>query len=131
MNSAPGIREAAGADWTLIVDELRSRGQYVYVLPTNIIDKSSFFAAVRATMPLDPPVLHEGWDALSGSLFEGLLSSEHDRIAVVWPSSTVMAKEAPRKDFENARGVLADVAEDLSDLEATEGQPKTLAVVLT
>jgi hypothetical protein len=130
MNRDPGIREAAGADWTLIVDELRGMGHYVYVLPTDIIDKSSFFAAVRATMPLNPPVMHEEWNALSGSLFEGLLSSEHHRIAIVWPSSTMMAKEA-RKDFENARGVLADVAEDLNDVEATEGQPKTLAVVLT
>ena len=41
-----------------------------------------------------------------------------------------MAKEA-RKDYENARGVLARIAEDLSDLEATEGKPKILAVVLT
>jgi hypothetical protein len=129
MNS--GIREAVGADWTSIVDELRNERWHVYVLPTDVVDKSSFFAAMRATMPLDPPVIGDRWDALSDSLFEGLLSSEHHRIAIVWPCSTTMAKEAPRKDFENARGVLGDVADDLSDLEATEGQPKTLAVVLT
>jgi len=40
------------------------------------------------TFPLSPPLGEGGsWDALSDSLFDGLMDTEGDRIAIVWPRS--------------------------------------------
>lgn len=42
-------------------------------MPGDIKSKDDFFEAVRAVLPLDPPlVLNKVWDALSDSIWEGL-----------------------------------------------------------
>ena len=129
----PGIREAFGSDAGAVAEELRSLGWRVYALSPNIIDTHSFFASIRATTPLDPPLVsYDNWDALDDSLRAGLrlLESDDDRIAIVWPRSSAMAETAP-EDYEIARGVLAHAAESLHSPRPTFGQPKTLIVVLT
>jgi Barstar (barnase inhibitor) len=132
MRETPGIHELPNEDPQALAERLRREGWHVYVLSPDARDKASFFAAVINTLPLDPP-WEEGnyhvWDALSDSLNEGLYESDHDRIAILWPESRRMAETAP-DDFENARGVLAHVANGLSKPEATLGRPKTLMVAL-
>jgi hypothetical protein len=63
----PGILHAPDEDPDAVAEELRSEGWRVYVVPDDI-DDAAAFAAVAATLPLDPP-WKEGfrlvWDALS------------------------------------------------------------------
>jgi hypothetical protein len=130
LNLGPGVREAIGEDAEEIAKRLRSLGWRVYVLSPNISDAQSFFASIRATTPLDPPDVCDGeWDSLDDCLWEGLYESDENRIAIVWPRTRTLAKAAP-DEYENARGVLANVARELEDPQATLAQPKTLMVVL-
>jgi len=101
------------------------------VLPTTgIVDRSSFFDAVRATFPLDPPLIgSHSWDALSDSLWEGLHTSAARRIAIMWQGTRTMATSAS-SDFETALDVLVDVASLLADPQATHGTTKELAILV-
>lgn len=104
-------------------------GFTVFVLPTGIVDRTSFFDAVRATFPLDPPLVgSRSWEALSDSLWEGLYTHPARRIAIVWQGTRSMASStAP--DFDMALHVLSDVANLLADLQATRGTTKELAIL--
>lgn len=119
----------------LDVESTRRRAEQAgfatFVLPANgIVDRPSFFDAVRATFPLDPPLVgSRSWDALSDSLWEGLHTHPARRIAILWPSTRAMAAAAP-SDFEIALNVLADVASLLADPRATQDDPKEVAVVV-
>lgn len=106
-------------------------GFATFVLPAQgIVDRATFFEAVRVTLPLDPPVLGVGsWDALSDSLWQGLHTCEHGRIAIFWPGARAFQDTAP-SDFEMALNVLADVSNLLADRQATLGSPKVVAVVV-
>ena len=129
-----GLNYQPGADVEGLRRELEKERWLVFELPEGITDKRAFFQAVKDTLPLNPPLDSDHrWDALSDSLWEGLGESDHDRIAIIWPGSTTMAKgrwwwPGPR---EIARELLAAVADDLAGLEADVDEPKTLMVVLT
>ena len=111
---------------SVLVEDLRARGFLVFSLPSGIVDKSSFFDAIRSCLPLDPPVVsNRSWDALSDSLWEGLSELAENRIAIVWPTEEVAAAE----DMKIAMGVLDQVARLLADPVATVGKPKELVVV--
>ena len=97
---------------------------------TGIIDRASFFDAIRATFPLYPPVLgSRSWDALSDSLWEGLHAHPARRIVILWRRTRVMSYSASG-DFEIALNVLEDVASSLADPEATLNNPKEVAVLV-
>ena len=101
----------------------------VLALPANIVDKASFFTAVRATLPLVPALATDHWDALDDSLFEGLLELPEDRIAIVWAG----AREMRAKDhdaFSAAVQVLENVARSLLSGEYTMGPAKSVLVVV-
>lgn len=106
-------------------------GYTTFVLPTEgIVDRASFFDAVRTTFPLDPPLLgSHSWDAMSDSLWEGLYTHEARRIAILWPNARVLADSAP-SDFEMALNVLTDVASLLADPRATVDKPKEVTVLV-
>ena len=117
------------------VDEARREaeraGYNLFVLPaTGVVDRASFFDAVRAKLPLDPPLeSSRSWDALADSLWEGLCAHESRRIAILWPGAVGMARTSAA-DFDRAMQVLADLVESLADPVATQGNPKTVAILV-
>lgn len=126
-----GVRHMAGVDVASLRRDLEALGWHVFVLPEGVTDKRSFFQAVRDTIPLDPPLLGDrSWEALSDSLWSGLDSLDAKNVAMLWPGSATMAALA-RDDFAVATASLGEVAELLSDVEATVGEPTQLMVILT
>jgi hypothetical protein len=104
-------------------------GYFTFVLPeVGIVDRPSFFEAIRNTLPLDPPVVSSrSWEALGDSLWEGLHSHPAQRIVILWPNSEAMIDSTDR---EMALSVLADVAKLLEDHQATKGRPKYVAILV-
>lgn len=127
----PGLRRTGVVDLSRLRGSAEQESVTPFVLPTTgVVDGATFFDAVRASLPLDPPIVgSQSWDALSDSLFEGLLSCPHHRIAIIWQGTQVMAASAAA-DFEIALAVFADVAALLADPEVTGGATKQLAVLV-
>jgi hypothetical protein len=114
-----------------LVSEGQRAGFHAYVLSSPaVLDRESFFLAIRSCLPLDPPILGtDNWDALQDSIWSGLDEAPDKKVLIVLPSSASFEKNAPG-DFETACDVLAKVAEQLADPVATVGAPKILAVVV-
>jgi hypothetical protein len=131
MEIRRGLQRTGALDVERLRREAEGAGYATFVLPERgIVDRASFFDAVRATFPLDPPLLGSGnWDALSDSLWEGLCTHEARSIAILWPGARAMASSAP-DDFEIALNVLADVAGSLADPQATCDHPKAVAILV-
>jgi len=131
MTLHPGIIRTTALDVEAIRTQAHQEGYVTFALPASgIIDRESFFNTIRATLPLDPPLVSSrSWDALSDSLWEGLRSISNRRIAILWPNARVMTYTASA-DFELALNVLEDVATSLSDPVLTSGNPKEVAVVV-
>jgi hypothetical protein len=129
MELKPGLHRFGALDVEAIRHQAEQAGYTTFVLPAKgIIDRTSFFDAIRATFPLDPPLLgSRSWDALSDSLWEGLHKHAARRIAMLWPSTRAMANSAS-SDFEIALNVLADVASSLADHRGTRDEPKEVVV---
>ncbi|MBK9033551.1 MAG: barstar family protein [Myxococcales bacterium] len=89
----------------------------VRVLPATIVDRSSFFQAMRATMPLDPPILSDYvWDALRDSLSQAVTDLGASHVLLVWPNAVVMEQRDP--------GEYAIATEMLDDIAATVADPQ-------
>ena len=130
MAIKPGIKRIGSFDVDATRREAELDGYTTFVMPEKgIVDRASFFDSVRATFPLDPPLVgSRSWDALSDSLWEGLYSHSARRIAILWSGTRGMAISAPN-DFDIALNVLADVANSLADTRATRNKPKEIAVL--
>ncbi|MFJ2186326.1 barstar family protein [Streptomyces anulatus] len=92
------------------------------------VGKQAFFASVRRSLPLDPPL--EGsrsWDALSDSLWEGLHTMQVPHLILVWIDAGT-AEPQDEQDFQLALWVLRDLTGSLSDADATNGEPTQLSV---
>jgi hypothetical protein len=126
-----GVHLALGRNVDEVRGELGRAGWTVLVLPPEITDKASFFDAMCAGCPLDPPLMRVRlvWDALSDSLWGGLDALEADKVAVLWPQSGTMEKLSP-VDYAIARDVMSSVATSLMDTNATVGEPTYVAFVL-
>jgi hypothetical protein len=131
MEVQPGLTRIGAVDAEAIRRDAERAGYTTLALPEQgIVDKASFFKAVRRTLPLDPPLgIYNVWDALSDSLNEGLYTLPDRRIAILWLGTQSMATSAPA-DFEFAVDLLAGVAYTLSRPEATAGNPKEVAVLV-
>jgi hypothetical protein len=131
MESKQGLHRTGALDVETTLRLAEEAGFATFVMPAKgIVDMHSFFEAVQATFPLDPPlVLLRSWDALSDSLWQGLYTLGARRIAILWPSTQAMAVSAP-SDFETAMNVLADVASSLADPELTCETPKEVVVLV-
>jgi len=131
MELRPGLSRVVALDVEATRRQASDEGYVTFVLPASgVVDRASFFNAMRATLPLDPPVVgSHSWDALSDSLWEGLHALPDQRIAILWPNARTMARAAS-SDFEMALNVLTDVASLLADPRATAGKPKEVALVV-
>lgn len=110
---------------------LTERGWTVYILRgTHVTDRASFFDAVRAVLPLDPPLLgNRSWDALSDSIWGGLDALDSDRIAIIWENAASL-QDASHTDYETALEIFMELSASLADEQATDGKPKEIAVVI-
>jgi hypothetical protein len=131
MKLQPGLTTIENMNVDALVKQAKEEGRATYVLPgTEIRSSQSFFEAIRAALPLDPPIVgSRSWDALSDSLWGGLDSLDATRVLILWPNSSAMRRSAP-DDYELAASVLADVATSLGDPNATDGNPKEVSVLL-
>lgn len=125
----PGLAIVEQTVVTTIMEEAILRNVPVYVLSTGTTAGSeSFFNAVRASLPLDPPLVSaRSWDALSDSLWEGVYSLESNRAVIVWPDAWLF-KEVDPATYELTLAIFRDVIESLDDFRATNGRPKQLSV---
>lgn len=131
MDMKPGLVRTGPIDVEATRRQAEQAGYTTFVLPAEgIVDRASFFDAVRATFPLDPPLVgSHSWDALSDSLWEGLSTHAARRIVILWPNTRAMATRAA-SDFGTALDVLADVANSLSDPQATRDDSKEVALLV-
>jgi hypothetical protein len=108
-----------------------SVGTKLFNLPAGIRDKKSLFAAIRETLPLDPPISTErdNWDALEDSLWSGLYSIAEHNAVIVWPDADEMQRTS-LKEFDAAVAILEDVALTLGDPKVTNGPVKMITFVL-
>jgi Barstar (barnase inhibitor) len=131
MDLKPGLLRIEMLDVEATRRQAEQAGFLTFVLPgESIVDQASFFNAVRATLPLDPPLIGiRSWDALSDSLWEGLQAHAAQRIAILWPNTRVMTNSA-LSDFEIALSVLVDVASSLADPRTTRDNPKEVTLLV-
>lgn len=131
MELRPGVTRTANFDVDEVLREATKAGYATFVLPDRgIVDRETFFDAIRTTLPLDPPLTSShSWDAMSDSLWEGLHTLPEKGIVVLWPNSRTMADAAPA-DFVTAIEVLNDVAASLRNREATTRPIKELVVIV-
>lgn len=131
MDFKPGLQRTKALDLEATKRKAEQAGFTTFVLPARaVVDRASFFDAIRATFPLDPPLMgSSAWDALSDSLWEGLYTHPARRIAILWAGTHAMAVAA-EADFEIALNILADVANLLADPRATRGNTKEVAVLV-
>ena len=131
MDLRPGIARTAQFDVQAVRCRASEAGYATFVLPADgVVDRESFFHAIRATLPLDPPLTgSRSWDAMSDSLWEGLYALPDRQIAILWPNARLMASAAS-SDFQMALNVLTDVVNLLANRRATNGSPKDVSVVI-
>ena len=131
MEFKAGLQRIAHTDIEAIRHQAEDAGFATFVLPSHgIVDRESFFEAMRATFPLAPPIVSShSWDALSDSLWEGLHNHPALRLAIIWPNAGAMSN-ASAAEFDDALEVLADVAALLADARATQGRTKHLVVLV-
>lgn len=130
MPSESSIEFTSSFDGVVAADDAPHAETVRYVFPRGIRDKASFFDAVRATLPLDPPLHgHASWDALADSLWEGLHAGGARAVRILWPGAETMATSA-RADYEMATRVIADVIRSLGDASATSGRPTRVTLVV-
>jgi hypothetical protein len=111
-------------------NQLRQDGWRVFRLAENIADREGFFASVRKTLPLDPPIISDWcWDALSDSLWEGLLELTDKRIAIVWPGASSLNSQDPEV-FWHASSILSSVSASLADGRDSLGIVKDVLILL-
>ncbi|MEU5940277.1 barstar family protein [Micromonospora sp. NPDC047548] len=107
------------------------QGVPAFILSTGVgSGRDAFFDAVRATLPLDPPLASNySWDALADSMFGGLVLLDVDRVLVVWTDAAEMMAVAP-EDADTAVSVLVQTVTDLAEPKYTQGRPVSVTVLI-
>jgi hypothetical protein len=120
---APDIAEGAA-------EVLARDGWHRVDLPAEISSRADFFQGVGQSVPLDPPLGPvEVWDALSDSLFEGLLRLEDRQIVILWPDAARLRERDPEA-MEVALDVLGQVVKQLASSRVTVGRPKKVLAIV-
>ena len=121
LANRPALEEAAS---TLV-----GEGWVIFRLSDRISNVEEFFDAIRAEIPLDPPVKTTGhWDALADSLWSGLFSLGEGRLVIVWPGAGIMER-ADGVGFQMAESVFREIANTLSSPRYTGNRPVQLVVL--
>ncbi|MFD8644707.1 barstar family protein [Streptomyces zaomyceticus] len=115
-----------------LASSVARQGYRVYSMTTaGGSGRAAFFNAVRAALPLDPPVVSSNsLDALSDSLWGGIHSTDDQKIAIIWEDSLRFFEDSP-EEFKDACSVLAEVAESLADETFAVGRPKQVRVFVS
>ncbi|MFF1779877.1 hypothetical protein [Streptomyces virginiae] len=123
-----GFYEVPGTDIPGILDEAARQGVPVFTLSTaGRIDQEAFVGAVRAALPLDPPLASGTvWDAISDSVGGGLHELKSPRVVIVWPDARPVA--GAEGDFWIALEILRDVVAILAEDRYTGGRPTQVSV---
>ncbi|WP_446216269.1 barstar family protein [Micromonospora sp. IBHARD004] len=126
----PGVTAVSASEIEAATTSARAQGIPVFSLSTGAGGgRDAFFNAVRATLPLDPPLASNySWDALSDSLFGGLVILGVDRVLLVWTDAAEMLAAAP-DEADIAFGVLVQTAADLAEPKYTQGRPVSVTVL--
>ncbi|WP_406642760.1 barstar family protein [Amycolatopsis sp. WGS_07] len=124
-----GVTKVEADKISPLILRLKSARQQVFTILTGEgLGRKAFFDAVRSVLPLDPPVMgSRSWDALSDSLWEGILNLHGKRTVIWWPDAEEF-KERSRSDYNIALEVLQDVALSLADPIKTNGKPKRVSI---
>jgi Barstar (barnase inhibitor) len=127
----PGFHVVARSELTVAVEELRSSGARIFELPDGIASAASFFDAVCAVLPMNPPLMRasESWDALSDSVWGGLGDLDESRLVIVWADSEPLARSDPDA-FGIAVDILASLPADLANPEFNAGISKEVTVLV-
>ncbi|WP_394821256.1 barstar family protein [Pendulispora albinea] len=121
-----GVVRLENLDVSAVLDLAKRSGMAAYVL-SNVTDRDGFFNAIRAGLPLDPPLVsNRSWDALLDSLRGGLHVADARRVVIVWPGIDAME---PAADRETALDVLVSIAQTLAMPEYTRGRPTEISIV--
>ena len=87
---------------------------------------SEFFDSVRSTLPLDPPLVSNNWDAFIDSLDSGVADLESPGAVIIWADAHNLSRVLP-DDSRVAMACLARVTEHVADSDQTS-RPKILSV---
>lgn len=101
-------------------------GRKIYYLNGLYIkDDNDFFKEVILKLPCNPPLSGKiNWNALSDSLFFGLIYSKHNNIFVIWHNFS--------GPYNISYPIIEEVFSDLSHLISTESHgEKTFELLLT
>jgi hypothetical protein len=121
-----GINHVDPFDNAAMRQQLEHSGYTVFILPETCAEnRQTFFEAVRNSLPLNPPLRSDNWDALSDSLFQGLLDHPAEQIAILLSTARPTAP-----DFTTALEVPSDVALGLLDPQTTGGKPKRVTLII-
>ena len=125
-----GVHERSSVPSEELVANLESAGWRTYVIAREPMSKAEFFEAVKASIPTDPPLgPHPNWDGLLDSVRNGLTELNAERVAIVWPKSSMFAAADPAA-YKVAREVLTDVVMDVIDPKFSLDGAKPVLVLL-
>lgn len=129
MALVPGVHEGAAADLASAVRAAATVGAAIFSLATTgAATKVDFFDAVRASLPLDPPIVSSrSWDALLDSLRGGIEEIGAALIVITWTGAADLRSASPA-DYDIAIEVLRAVTSDVGNEKYTVGKPKQVCV---
>lgn len=124
-----GVHEVSAAELASAVHVGSTMGAAIFSLSTHgAATLADFFDAVRANLPLDPPVVGStSWDALSDSLWEGIHEVGAAIVLITWTGAADLQRASP-KDYETAMSVFRDLISTLGNETYTAGEPQEVCV---
>jgi hypothetical protein len=132
MAFIPGVHEVSPEEAASASLAASSAGARVFAFSTEgASSRADFFSAVRANLPLDPPLIgSRSWDALSDSLWGGIDGLDASIVVITWAGASDLHQNAP-EDFAIAMAVLRDLTSSLGKWEDTDGEPKQVCVYVS
>ncbi len=125
MTLVRGVHEVSAAEIESAVQVALTMRAATFSLSTKgASTRADFFDAVRASLPLDPPLVgSKSWDALSDSLWGGIDGVDTSIVLITWTGAADLQRASP-DDFDTAMAVLRDLTSSLGNWEDTAGEPK-------
>ncbi len=129
MKLQGGVVRVANADMSAVIRDAHAQRISTYTL-ANVTDRASFFDAIRAHLPLDPPLVsHRSWDALIDSLSGGLADNKARAFLIAWPHEEAWNPSA-LEDRDAAYSALESVAKRVGNVALPQGGTKQLTILI-